>query len=346
MQDFTDRVQAFDERAAALAGNKWDSIAKPLKSLGYLEDAVCRIAGIQGTAEIDISKKAVIVCCADNGVVQEGVTQCGPEITALAAEKIASGRSSVSAMANVAHADVICVDMGMLSRVPGTVDMHIADGTGNIAMGPAMTREQAERAVHNGIELVQGLRDKGYSIIAMGEMGIGNTTTSAAMLSVLLGLEPEEVTGRGAGLSREKLEKKINVVRRAVQVNAPYEDALDVISKLGGFDIAGLAGVFIGGAICRVPVVIDGIISSAAALSAYGMCLKCKDFMLASHVSAEPVAGQVLERLGLKPLIAANMRLGEGTGAVCAFPLLDMAAAVYGGADFKEYGMDAYEHQE
>ena len=169
---------------------------------------------------------------------------------------------------------------------------------------------------------------------------------SYCVLSVLLGLEPEEVTGKGAGLSEEKFTRNISVVRRAVQVNAPYKDALDVIAKIGGFDIAGLAGVFIGGAMCRIPVLTDGIISSAAALSAYGMCLPCKSFMLASHVSAEPVAGLVLERLGLKPLIAADMRLGEGTGAVAAMPLLDMAAAVYGGADFREYGMDAYEHQE
>jgi len=336
-----------DAAAMAEAQRRWDDIAKPLGSLGLLESAVVKIAGLTGSADVSIEKKAVVVMCADNGVVCEGVTQTGQEITALVAGNIAKGVASVCRMAQRAGADVFPVDIGMANRADGVIDMHIADGTANMADGPAMSRDDAMRAVSAGMELVRGLKEKGYELLATGEMGIGNTTTSSAVAAVLLGAPAGDMVGRGAGLSDAGLERKVAAVERAIAINRPdREDALDVLAKVGGFDIAGLAGVFIGGAICRIPVLVDGFISAVAALAAVRLCPECACAILASHVSAEPATRAVLDALGLKPLICAEMRLGEGTGAVCAMPLLEMGLAVYGEmATFDGIGMDAYTPQ-
>ena len=208
-----------------------------------------------------------------------------------------------------------------------------------------MTREEAERAILTGIRLVQELSEKGYDIIATGEMGIGNTTTSSAVVSVLLGRDPEEVTGRGAGLTTEGLRRKVDAIRRAVRLNAPDPaDAVDVLAKVGGLDIAGLAGVFLGGAICHIPIVIDGFISSAAALCAARIVSDCGDYMMPSHRSNEPAGGMVLEALGLSPLIDCGMSLGEGSGAVAVLPLFEMGLEVYNRmSTFEEIKVEQYE---
>ncbi len=340
------KIPPFDSGAAAEAKARWDAIAKPLGSLGLLEKTVVQIAGITGSANVYLNRRAVVVLCADNGVVGEGISQSGSEVTRIVAENLTRRQTSVCRMAGAANADVIPVDMGMASRSDNILllDRHIADGTRNIAEGPAMTREQAVRAVEIGIELADSCREQGYEIIATGEMGIGNTTTSAAVASVLLGRPPREVTGRGAGLSDEALERKVRVIEKAIAVNRPDPaDALDVLAKLGGFDIAGLAGIFIGGALYRIPVVIDGLISSVSALAASRLCPACRHAMLASHVSREPAAGMLLDALSLRPLVTAEMHLGEGTGAVTLLPLLDMALAVYhGSSSFHDIGIEAY----
>lgn len=326
-------VPPFDRDAADAAAARWSSVAKPLGSLGLLEDAVVRIAGLTGDPGYRIDRRAVLVLCADNGVVRQGVTQTGSEVTAALARCLAGRDISVCKMAEVAGAEVIGVDMGINADLglPEILDRRIAAGTADITEGPAMTREQAERAILHGIELVGMCRDRGFRLLATGEAGIGNTTTSAAMASVLLGRDPAEVTGRGAGLSGEGLRKKVAAIKEAIRINAPDpSDPVDVLAKLGGFDIAGLAGVFLGGAVYRIPVLVDGLISSVAALTARRLCPDSGNAMLATHVSAEPAARWVLEALGLNPLICAGMRLGEGTGAVAALPLLDMAYAVYG----------------
>lgn len=207
-----------------------------------------------------------------------------------------------------------------------------------------MTRDQALAALQAGSDLVKRFKDMGYSILATGEMGIGNTTTSSAMAAAFLGLPVNEVTGRGAGLSDAGLERKREAIELALKVNKPNpDDALDVLAKLGGFDIAGLAGMFIGGALYRVPIVVDGFISALAAYTAARLCPGCECAMLPSHVSAEPAAHKLLNDLGLSAVIHADMRLGEGTGAVCLFPLLDAALALYNGTTFDETGIDAYE---
>lgn len=332
--------------AAAMQRSKdhWDSIAKPLNGLGRLEETVTKIAALTGDARVDIGRRAVVVFCADNGVVAEGVTQTDASVTASMAGQIRDHRSSVCLMAKTAGADVFAVDMGMLTTVDGVPGCHIADGTKNIALEPAMTKEQACRAIQYGIDLVKEYAQKGYRLLVTGEMGIGNTTTSSAVASVLLGMPVQVVTGRGAGLSDEGLSRKCNAITRAIDTNKPDPaDALDVLSKLGGFDMAGMTGMFIGGALYGVPVVVDGLISSVSALAAARLCPACRSAMIASHTSAEPAAEAILSELGLKAIIHAQMKLGEGTGAVCMLPLMDMALSVYNNsAAFADTGIEQY----
>lgn len=336
-----------DEAAMRQARERWNSVAKPLDSLGRLEKAVVKIAGLTGDSRYSIERRAVVVFCADNGVVARGVTQTGSEVTAILARNLARGDISVCKMAETASADVVGVDMGMQTdlALPELLDRRIAAGTHDLSAGPAMTREQTIRAIGHGMELVLDLRLKGYRILATGELGIGNTTTSSAMASVLLGRPVAEVTGRGAGLSSEGVRRKVGVIEEAIECNRPDSgDALDVLSKLGGFDIAGMTGMFLGGAMYRVPILVDGFISSVAALTALRLAPSCGIAMLASHVSAEPAGRMTLDALGLEPLICADMCLGEGTGAVAALPLLDMAYAVYDTAPtYEEIAIGRYQ---
>lgn len=345
LNEFLKKIAAPDEVAMRAARDHWNGIAKPIGSLGLLEDAITQIAGLTGSPRVKLGKRAVLVMCADNGVVAEGVTQTGQEVTALVAGNMVKHDSSVCRMAEIARADVFPVDMGMIAPAEGVRDCHIRRGTGNLAREPAMTREEAEAAILTAIDLVGELKQQGYGIIATGEMGIGNTTTSSAMLAAFLGLEPETVTGRGAGLSDEGLKRKIRAIKMGLQLHRPDPaDALDVLSKVGGLDIAGICGTFLGGAIHRVPIVIDGFISAVGALCALRLAPGSRCAMIAAHVSAEPAAKRVLEELELRPMITAGMRLGEGTGAVAALPLLDMALAVYDGmVTFDNIGMTAYE---
>ena len=340
-------IRPLDQRAMAEAKRRWDSIAHPLGSLGLLERDIIQIAGITGSADVDLSRRAVVVMCADNGVVAEGVTQTGQEVTAIVTENMSKGDTSVCRMAKVAGAEVIPVDIGVAQPATGERIRQscVRRGTANMTQGPAMTREEAAKALLTGVSLVEELKKEGYQIFATGEMGIGNTTTASAVVSVLLGKDPLEVTGRGAGLSTEGLQRKIQAIRTAIAVNQPNPaDPLDVLHKVGGLDIAGLAGVFLGGAIHRVPVLVDGFISSAAALLAASFCPLAKDYMLGSHASNEPAGRMVLEALGLTPFLYAGMCLGEGTGAVAVMPLLDMALSVYREmATFDEIEVEAYQ---
>lgn len=340
------QIAPADSNAAQRARDKWNSVAKPIGSLGLLEDALVKMAALTGSEQLDISKRCVAVLCADNGVVAQGISQSGPDITTIVANCIAQGISSVCKMCAPVGVDCIAYDLGMLdaSPEPGVRDRHIARSTSDITCGPAMTREQARAAVQAGIDIVAELKAEGYRLIATGEMGIGNTTTSTAMACVFTGLTPEQLTGRGAGLTDAGLERKIWAVKRALATNAPNaNDPLDVLSKVGGFDIAGMCGMFLGGAIHRIPVIVDGVISTIAAYCATQIEPSSSVAMLASHLSSEPAAPVLLERMGLAPVINANMRLGEGTGAACLVPLLDMAISIYDGSTFDDYGMDAYE---
>lgn len=365
-------IQPPDEAAMKRAAAQWNGVAKPLHSLGLLEEAVIKIAGMTGNERIDLSKRCVIDLCADNGVVCEGVTQTDASVTRIVAQTMAEGSSNINRMADVFHADVFPVDVGMLGdgAPSGLYVCKTACGTNNIAAGPAMTHEQAVQAIQTGIDLVQKRAAEGYRIIVTGEMGIGNTTTSSAIASVLLGLAVEEVTGRGAGLSREGVFHKCEVIRQAIRVNFKdelrelagekecgqisfeqlctlYEKrsdaAIELLARLGGFDIAAMAGVYLGGAIYHVPVVIDGFISAVAAAVAAEIEPLAKEYMLASHVSSEPAGIRMLSYLGLTPCITAGLCLGEGTGGVLLLPLLDAALAVYESAHrFDALSIESY----
>ena len=331
------------------AQKRWDSLAKPLGSLGLLEDAVVKIASLTGNADVRLNNRALLVLCADNGVVAQGVTQTDSSVTAAVARALGTGESTVCHMARVANCRVVPVDMGILDfpSGAGVLDRRVRNGTGDITQGPAMSREECLRAIEIGKSLVREQKAAGADILATGEMGIGNTTTSSAAAGVLLDLPPAQVTGRGAGLSDAGLARKIAAVERAIRLNRPDPaDPIDVLSKVGGLDIAGLCGIFLGGAECRVPILVDGFISAVAALCAARLNPEAGSAMLASHVSAEPAGRLVLDALGLKPLITAEMRLGEGSGAVAALPLLDMALAVYhSGHTFDRMGMEPYTPQ-
>lgn len=321
-----------DSRAIERAKIKWNNIAKPLHSLGLLEEAVIKIAGITGDENFDLKKRCVVMMCADNGVVCEGVTQSDSSVTAVVAKSAAEGTSNINSIANTFNADVITVDIGMNVDVDNKniIDRKISYGTNNIAVGSAMTVSQAENAVAAGIDIVRECGQNGCKIIVTGEMGIGNTTTSSALAAVLLDAPVSEVTGRGAGIDREGLKRKIAVINRAIELNKPDKNnPVELLSKLGGYDIAGMTGLFLGGAIYRIPVIIDGFISAVAAALAAEICPLAKNYMLCSHVSKEPAGMKMLEYIGLKPLITAEMCLGEGTGGAMLLPLLDGAAAVY-----------------
>lgn len=324
------KIRPVDVAAMAAAKQHWDGLGKPLGSLGRLEKALIQIAGIQRTGDVHIDRKALVIMCADNGVVQEGVTQCGQEVTATVAENFLDEKSCVAIMCRRAGTKICPVDIGMAVDTPRVEKRKIAYGTKNMAKEPAMTREQAVAAIEVGIAKAEELHAQGYEMLATGEMGIGNTTTSSAMTAVYLGLDVETVTGRGAGLSSHGLQRKIYAIKQAIAVNQPDpEDPLDVLAKVGGLDIAGMCGLFLGGAAQQMPVVMDGFISQVAALTAVRLVPECADYILASHVSEEPGANILLKALEKDAFLTCGMRLGEGSGAVALFPILDFASDIY-----------------
>ncbi len=336
------------ETARAAAHAHWASLAKPLGGLGALETLLEDAAALTGTAQLAFDRRAVLVLCADNGVVAQGVSQTDQSVTRAVAENLAARRTSVCQMAKTARCEVVPVDMGMAGApVPGVISRRIATGTADFTQGPAMTRTQAVEAIAAGIELVRAQKAQGCQLLATGEMGIGNTTTSSAVAAVLLGQPVEVMTGRGAGLSDVGLARKLDAIRRGIARNQPdAADPLDVLSKLGGFDIAGLCGVFLGGALEGLPILMDGFISGVAALCAVRLCPAAAKAVFASHCSTEPAARLVLEALGKAPLLTAGLHLGEGTGAVAALPLWDLALAVYDHCySFTEGGIPPYTPQ-
>ena len=343
------RIPAADEASRAECLRRWDAVAKPLHSLGLLETLTARMAAIQRTPAPHLRKPRVLVFCADNGVVAEGVTQSDSSVTAAVAVALAGGHSNVNIMARCAGADVVAYDVGMVTDVeaPGLRRAKCARGTANLAKGPAMTREQAVFALEAGIRAAEDAVSDGCDILVAGEMGIGNTTSSTAVLCALLGADPTDVTGRGSGLDDAGLRRKVAAIRSCLSVNRPDPaDALDVLAKCGGYDIAAICGVYLAGAALGVPVVLDGLISNAAAMLAARFCPNAADALLPSHMSHEPGGHTALDALGLRAPIVADMALGEGTGGVALLPLLGMALAVLNGEhSFASIGMEAYKPQ-
>lgn len=325
---------------------RWDRSAKPLDGMGRFEELTAQIGAILGTVQFDIHKKAVVVMCADNGIVKEGVSQSGQEVTSAVASSMGKGCSSVGKMAKSIGADVIPVDLGINhnGKIEGVLDRKIAPGTKNFREEPAMTEKEALTAIWTGIEMAGYCKENGYHLIATGEMGIGNTTTASAVAAALTGLPAAKVTGRGAGLTDAGLRKKRQVIEEALQkYQFKKEEALRILSTVGGFDIAGMAGLCIGGAVYHIPVVLDGIISVAAALVAQRLKPGVKNYLIPSHKSREPAAEWMLNELQLQPVIDASLALGEGTGAVMMFTLLDMAMTLFCEQTlFSDIGVEPY----
>ena len=348
IKKYLEKIEKPNMKVYKKVKQNWDNIAKPLNSLGVLEEMHAKIAAIYNCERINIAKRCVVPICADNGVVEEGVTQTGQNVTAIVTQNFLDGNTSVCKFAQIAHCDVVPVDLGVAQDIKSErlIIHKLSYGTKNIAKGPAMSKDTAYEAIAFGIDLVGELKNKGYKLIATGEMGIGNTTTSSAVAAVLLDKEPELVTGYGSGLSKEGLATKIEVIKTALKVNKPEQtDPVDVIAKVGGYDIAGMCGMFIGGAVHKVPIIIDGFISGVSALCAVRLCPDIKDYLLASHVSNELAAKLVLQELDLQAVINAQMCLGEGTGAVALMPLLDMTNTLYNEMPtFAATNIEAYQH--
>lgn len=336
-----------DEAIQQQIKKNWDSLAKPLDGLGMFETIFARIGAMQGNTVPDIRRKAVLVMCADNGIVEEHISQSGQEVTAMVAESMGQGNSSVCKMAAAIGCEVIPVDIGInTNRVyPGVLPRKISRGTANFLRTPAMTKEQACAAINVGIELVEQCKQKGYGILGTGEMGIGNTTTSSAMAAALLGCPAERVTGRGAGLDDTGLKHKQQVIEETLQqYQLQPEEALRILCCVGGLDIAGMVGVFLGGALYHVPIVIDGVISAVAAVCASRLCPGTEAYMIPSHKGKEPAAGLLLQELSLQPVLEAGLALGEGTGTVFLFSMLDVALTLYReGTTFADIALAPYE---
>ncbi|MBP2000528.1 nicotinate-nucleotide--dimethylbenzimidazole phosphoribosyltransferase [Paenibacillus shirakamiensis] len=323
-------IPPLDTEASALAAQRLDNLTKPPGSLGRLEELFIRLAGITGHPLPSFNKRTVIVMAADHGVCEEGISAFPSEVTRQMVLNFLSGGAAVNVLARQADADVRCVDIGIAGdsmEHPHLIGRNIRQGTANMLKGPAMLREEAEQAIQIGHDVVRDAVAEGYGLFITGEMGIGNTTASSAMMSALTGITPLESVGRGTGLNDERVRHKAVVVQRSIELNHPdATDPIDVLAKVGGLEIAGLVGVILGAAMHRCPVIIDGFISSAAALVAQRLAPQVLDYMIASHVSKEQGHALLLKEIGLDPMLDLHMRLGEGTGGVLALHLIDAAS--------------------
>jgi len=323
-------IKPLDSSAMAAAQSRQNSLTKPHGSLGRLEELSIQLAGIKGTATPKLEHKSIIVMAADHGVAVETVSLYPQEVTRQMVLNFLKGGAAINVMAGQIDARVIVVDMGVkggFQPLPGLLCKMIDFGTQNMTQGPAMTRQQTMDAIEAGIQAVEAEMAKRVDIIGTGDMGIGNTTASTAIFAAMSGKQPKKITGRGTGIGDKQLAHKIKVIERALSVNKPNpKDPIDVLSKVGGFEIGGLVGVILAGAAYRIPVVIDGFISGAAALIAVSLSPQARDYLIAAHLSAEAGHELLLQFLGLKPLLNLNMRLGEGTGAVIGMFLADAAS--------------------
>ena len=326
------QVEAPKEELRRKILNNWDSVAKPLDGMGKFEALTAQIGAILGTEQLCLNKKAIIIMCSDNGIVEEGISQCDQDVTRAVVEKMATQSSSVGKMASVMEIDTFPIDIGINfnEEIPGVLSRKVRAGTRNFMKEPAMTEAEVVQAIFTGIEIVEECKKKGYQILGTGEMGIGNTTTSSALAAVLLNCDVKEVTGRGAGLDDEKFLHKQQIIKAAIEKYHLREANIQtILATVGGLDIAGLVGVCIGGALHHIPIVLDGVISLVAALVAHRLVPGTRDYLIPSHKGKEPAVNLIMKELGLESVIDGNMALGEGTGAVMMLGLLEMALKVY-----------------
>lgn len=331
LKELAGGIEALDQNATTGMQQRLDSKIKPLRSLGVLEDIAQQIAGIMGTPNPKLNKRAVLLMAGDHGVVVEGVSAAPQEITAQMFYSYLRGEAGINVLARHGGAEVICTDIGIVSPLdpPELMACRVKNGTNNIAHGPAMTREEAMLAILTGAQVASEAIDSGINILATGEVGIGNTTPSAALISVFTGHSVEEVTGRGTGLKDEALLHKQSIIRQAIEVNQPDpQDPIGVLSKIGGLEIAALTGAILEAAYRHVPIILDGIISTAAALAAAQIAPLSAAYMISSHNSEEKGHEIGLKQLGINFRLDFHMRLGEGTGAALMFPMVDAALKI------------------
>ena len=344
------RIGPLDADAQDAARARQDSLTKPRGSLGRLEDLSIQLAGIMGKAQPAISDKAIITMAGDHGVAAEGVSAYPQEVTPQMVLNFLRGGAAINVLARHVGARVVVVDMGVASDLephPDLVVRKVAHGTGNIARGPAMSREQAVSAILAGAEVLEAQVARGLDIVGTGDMGIANTTPSAAIATTLAGGPVRDYVGRGTGVDNEGLARKTGAIERALSVNRPDPaDALDVLAKVGGFEIGGIAGVVLGAAANRIPAVIDGFISTAGAMVAVGLAPQVRPYLISAHRSQETGHGRMLEWLGLDPLLSLDMRLGEGTGAALAISLAEASCRILSEmATFGEAGVSEKESE-
>ncbi len=324
-------IGGLDVPCMARAQRRFDSLTKPRGSLGRLEDLGCRLAGIKGKVIPDLHPRAVVVMAGDHGVEEEGVSAYPRAVTAQMLANFSSGGAAISVLCRSLRAHLLVVDMGVDVDLdpPGVLNERIGRGTGNITMGPAMSADEAVASMEAGMGVLAREALGGLELVATGDMGIGNTTPSSAIIAAMTGRPPREVTGSGTGIDKDGLLRKISAVTRALKVNRPVpKDPVDVLAKVGGFEIGGLVGVMLAAGARRIPVLLDGVITTAAALLACRLQPRLVDFLIASHVSAEPGHTVALQHIGLEPLFDLGMRLGEGSGAALAIPILDATVAL------------------
>lgn len=315
------------------AQKRLDNLTKPLGSLGRLEEFARRLVAIAEDEMPSINKKAIFTFAGDHGVTEEGVSAYPKEVTAQMVFNFLRGGAGINVLARHAGADVVVIDIGVdhdFGELEGLVDRKVIKGTRNFTKGPAMTRNEAMRCIEVGIVLAKIYAEKGYKIFGTGDMGIGNTTPSSAIAAILTGRPVEEVTGRGTGISDESLKRKMEVIEKGIGLNRPDpDDAIDVLAKVGGAEIGGIAGLVLGAAANRIPVVIDGFISTAGALIAYCLEPKTRDYVFAAHNSVEIGHKAMLDMMGLKPILDLDLRLGEGTGAALAMLMIEAGLKIY-----------------
>lgn len=328
LKDTLEKISPCDKEAKETTREKWDNLVKPIGGLGTLEEMTIKISGMTGNTINKLDKRCVVVMSADNGIVEEGVSAPPQVFTKILAESTASGLTGVATIAKCTDTDVCVVDIGINGEAnhKDIVNKKIQNGTKNFVKEAAMSYEDAIKAIEVGIELGDELYAKGYDILGVGELGIGNTSTSTAILCTIADLDVKDICGKGGGLTKEQYEAKKGTIQRGIDKNKPNkEDIIDVISKVGGFDIAGMCGLYLSAAKNKKPIVIDGLISSVAALCALKLNENVRDYMLPSHLSNEPGARYVMKELGLDPILNLTMRLGEGSGCPLAFQILDTA---------------------
>jgi nicotinate-nucleotide--dimethylbenzimidazole phosphoribosyltransferase len=338
------RVGPLDATAQTVARQRLDSLTKPPGSLGRLERLAVQVVGITGRARPKLSRRTVVVMAADHGVTVEGVSGYPASVTAEMVRNFARGGAAINVLARLAHAEVMIVDIGVAADFPTELPIlhrKVAYGTANFAHTPAMRVDQARTAIGVGIDVIEDSDGVMPDVICLGEMGIGNTTAASAIVASLTGLRPSSVTGRGTGIDDATWARKVSVIERALALHPPdLHQPLQILANVGGLEIAGLVGVVLGAASRRIPIVIDGFIATAAALLAAELCPAARAYLVAAHRSVEVGHRAALERLELEPLFALDLRLGEGTGAALALPILDAALALLDEmATFEEAGV-------